>query len=236
MKNNVNMSVLAGVFLMAFSGVASSQSFGSRLCANDSRYSCYTVKSGETWQKLFPNADRRDLVKRINRINIHLYPGMRIAVPKNTHSTDMLDYAPLSRQISPPGEKIILVSINPNQLVFGAYSAQGTLEYWGPVSGGRGYCPDIGRGCRTATGTYAIYNKGGAGCKSTKYPVGRGGAPMPYCMFFHGGFAMHGSYDVPGYNASHGCLRMFINDAQWLNQNFTRGEGRVPVIIRSNQI
>jgi hypothetical protein len=39
-------------------------------------------------------------------------------------------------------------------------------------------------------------------------------------MFFKGGFAMHGSRGVPGYNASHGCVRMFVDDAQWLNKDF----------------
>ena len=50
-------------------------------------------------------------------------------------------------------------------------------------------------------------------------------------MFFHGGFALHGSYEVPGYHASHGCVRMFVNDAKWLNEEFV-GQERVPVIIR----
>ena len=31
---------------------------------------------------------------------------------------------------------------------------------------------------------------------------------------------MHGSGDMPGYRASHGCVRMFVRDAQWLNQSF----------------
>ncbi len=227
------LTVLASIFLMIFSGVASA-SFGGRLCANDSRFTCYTVKRGDTWQNLFSNSERRDLVMRLNRMNIRLQPGMRIAIPQSSYGNNMMDFSPIRTQISPPGKKVIMVSISPNQLVFGAYNAQGTLQYWGPISGGRGYCPDIGHGCHTATGNYAIYNKGGSGCRSTKFPVGRGGAPMPYCMFFHGGFAMHGSYEVPGYNASHGCLRMFVNDAEWLNQDFTAGAGRVPVIIRSS--
>ena len=57
-------------------------------------------------------------------------------------------------------------------------------------------------------------------CKSDVYPVGRGGAPMPYCMYFHKGFALHGSDDIPGYRASHGCVRMFTRDAKWLNEEF----------------
>lgn len=33
------------------------------------------------------------------------------------------------------------------------------------------------------------------------------GAPMPYAMFFRGGYAMHQGY-VPPYAASHGCIRL----------------------------
>ena len=76
----------------------------------------------------------------------------------------------------------------------------------------------------------AIYNKGGAGCASSKFPVGRGGAPMPYCMFFHGGYALHGSYEVPGYHASHGCIRLFVDDAAWLNEEFSY-DSRVRVFV-----
>lgn len=47
-----------------------------------------------------------------------------------------------------------------------------------------------------------------------------GGALMPYCMHFFRGYALHGSYDVPGFRASHGCVRMFIEDARWLNEEF----------------
>lgn len=203
--------------------------YGSSLCSNSDRYYCYRVKRGDSWGRLFDNEQQRDLVMRINRINTHIYPGMIIAIPKDLDSdVDPLDYSPFKRQIEAPGTKVIMVSLG--KLAFGAYDADGSLEYWGPVSGARGYCPDIHRGCHTPTGRFYIYQKEGPGCKSTKFPVGRGGAPMPYCMYFHGGFALHGSYEVPGYNASHGCVRMFVHDAEWLNEDFT-ASGHVSVII-----
>lgn len=167
---------------------------------------------------------------RINRMNIKLRTGMKIAIPLS-ESTNILEFAPMPVQIDPPGEKVIMISID--DLAFGAYNGNGTLEHWGPVSGGKGYCPDVGRRCGTILGKFSIYQKQGAGCSSTKYPVGRGGAPMPYCMFFHKGYALHGSYDVPGYNASHGCVRMFVNDAEWLNKEFTADESNVKVLIRN---
>src|SRR5271170_3356320 len=40
-------------------------------------------------------------------------------------------------------------------------------------------------------------------------------APMPHAIFFYGGFAIHGSYDIArlGGPASHGCIRLHPNDA-----------------------
>ncbi len=133
--------------------------------------------------------------------------------------------APFPSSIS--GGNVIKVDLG--KLAWGAYDGSGNLVKWGRASGGKSYCKDIGRSCRTVTGTYTIYSKKGPGCKSSRFPVGKGGAPMPYCMHFKGGYAMHGG-QVPNYNASHGCVRLPVADAQWLNQNFVRvGSTRVSI-------
>lgn len=46
---------------------------------------------------------------------------------------------------------------------------------------------------------------------STKYD----GSPMPYSIFFDGGYAIHGSYEVSrlGSPASHGCIRLHPDNA-----------------------
>ena len=56
---------------------------------------------------------------------------------------------------------------------------------------------------------------------------------MPYCMFFKGGFAIHGSNILPGHHASHGCVRITPQDAKWLNEEFIDmpGSGGTKVII-----
>ncbi|MCS5712227.1 L,D-transpeptidase [Candidatus Berkiella aquae] len=122
------------------------------------------------------------------------------------------------------------IEVDLKKLTWVAYDGTGELIRSGRVSGGKDYCPDIGRECKTVTGTFTIFRKGGEDCKSTIYPVGRGGAPMPYCMFFHGGYALHGSNAVPNYNASHGCVRMAPEDAQWLNEDFVQ-EGLTQVVV-----
>lgn len=111
---------------------------------------------------------------------------------------------------------------DPKIHMWGAYDANGDLVRTGHASGGRNFCPDINRPCHTPAGTFSVQSKGGPGCKSSIYPIGKGGAPMPYCMFFHRGYAVHGSYDVPNHNASHGCVRVTPSDADWLSHNFMK--------------
>ena len=45
-------------------------------------------------------------------------------------------------------------------------------------------------------------------------------APMPYSIFFHGGYAIHGTTDVAhlGQVASHGCVRLHPDNAELLFQ------------------
>lgn len=117
-------------------------------------------------------------------------------------------------------EKVVVV--DPSLHAWGAYNSQGELLRAGVATTGAPYCPDINSACRTSVGSYRIFSLGSADCKSSKFPVPRGGAPMPYCMFFNGGQGLHGSgpRDVVPANVSHGCVRMHISDAEWLRFNF----------------
>lgn len=118
---------------------------------------------------------------------------------------------------------------NPNSHTWKAVNDDGKVVRTGRASGGRGYCKDIHRGCKTPIGEFRVISKGGPGCKSSRFPVGRGGSPMPWCMFFSQYYAIHGSYEVPNYNASHGCIRVIPSDANWLSHNFVRIGTRVVV-------
>ncbi len=223
----VGSLIVSAALLLWTQPVEAGQRYGQKLCKAPG-YSCITVKRSQSWTSLFPNKYDREVVQRLNRMGTPLYKGMRIAVPDNLANTNLLDISPFAESITPSNRKTIIV--DPNKLAFGAYDTDGTLVHWGPVSAGQNYCSDVKRRCHTITGTYSIYTKQGAGCKSKKYPLGKGGAPMPYCMFFHKGFALHGSPTVPGYNASHGCVRLYKDDAKWLNTQFVQNGTKV--IIR----
>lgn len=191
-------------------------------CTDTEQYTCLRVKSGQSWQKLFPDERERGIVMRVNHRNGQIWEGMVIKVPNNLASTSLLDQSPLPQQIDPPDEKMVVVNLGKH--AWGAYDPDGRLVRWGPATGGKDYCPDIGQGCRTKSGEFRVYSLGSSRCVSSKFPVGEGGAPMPYCMFFNGGQALHGS---PGGvirgNESHGCVRMFVDDAEWLRYDFVQG-------------
>lgn len=114
---------------------------------------------------------------------------------------------------------------NPKTNRWYAYNSWGLLINSGTASGGAHYCKDVGRSCRTPVGTFRVYRKGNKWCRSSKYPLGGGGAPMPYCVHFYRGYAIHGSHDVPrNRHASHGCIRVKHHAARWLNKHFlTKG-------------
>lgn len=182
-------------------------------------YSCLKVKRGESWRTLFPDEIERDMVMRVNRTNRQIYAGSIIAVPDNLDRVDLLDLAPFPKFIDEPDEKVIIVDLKEN--AWGAYEEDGTLVHWGPATGGKAYCSDIGEGCRTQPGTFRINSLGSSNCVSSKFPIPEGGAPMPYCMFFNGGQALHGSPgQVMRQNVSHGCVRLLVPDAEWLRYEF----------------
>jgi len=148
--------------------------------------------------------------------------------PRRRQYRAKADYSSrLPSQISPPGEKLIL--IDPNVHAWGAYTPQGELIRAGQATAGSDWCEDLGRPCRTRAGSFRIFSLGDSDCISTKFPLPEGGAPMPYCMYFNGAEALHGSNELADANISHGCVRIHVNDAEWLRFNFATIGTRVVI-------
>lgn len=128
------------------------------------------------------------------------------------------------------GKKTFVFS--PRDMAWAAYDENGNRVRAGSASGGVDSCPEGGGDCRTVTGTFSVMRKGNASCVSRTYPGQDGGAaPMKYCMFFHQGYAIHGAAGIPTVHSSHGCIRVTVESAQWLNHEFL--EVGSPVIVES---
>jgi L,D-transpeptidase ErfK/SrfK len=230
MKTKIIATITAAALILLFLIIPreamSLTRYGEMLCQEDG-YTCLKVPKGSSWESLFPNENQRAIVMRLNRMNERIHGGMIIVVPENLANVDYMKLTPMETNVEPTGYKRIIV--DPNAQAFGAYDENGNLVRWGPASLGRDWCPDIHIGCRSKAGAFKVYEKRGEGCFSSKFPVPDGGAPMPYCMFFNRGYAIHAS-ELPGYNASHGCIRVFYEDAEWLNHEFA--SVGTPVVVR----
>ena len=59
-------------------------------------------------------------------------------------------------------------------------------------------------------------------------------SPMPHSIFFHGGYAIHGSYEISrlGGPASHGCVRLHPSNAATLYALVQQeGAGRTTIVV-----
>lgn len=162
-------------------------------------------------------------------------------VTNGSYSTDEDGYQRQENRYTPPpnyeervpqhiAQSGKTVLVDPNVHAWGAYE-DGSLIRAGLATAGSDWCPDLGRPCHTHIGQFHVYSLGSPDCKSHIFPIPRGGAPMPYCMFFSSGQALHGSPEgevIEG-NISHGCVRMHVTDAEWLRYNFVNVGTRVIV-------
>lgn len=85
------------------------------------------------------------------------------------------------------------------------------------------------RGYRTPTGTYRPFRMHKM-WYSRKYDM----SPMPYSLFFKGGYAIHGTYEIKrlGRRASHGCIRLHPNNARRLYGLVSKyGLGNTRIVI-----
>lgn len=98
----------------------------------------------------------------------------------------------------------------------------GALRHIWPVSTAR-------MGYRTPVGVYrpTVLSRFH---RSSKY----GNSPMPHSIFFRGGYAIHGSYEIRslGRQASHGCIRLHPANARELFQMVSYfGPGSTRIVI-----
>jgi hypothetical protein len=156
------------------------------------------------------------LLEKLNRADLaHLARLPALVVPAQWHD-DELQYSPFPLAYpAAAGVPKLLVVDQPGQ-AFGAYE-RGRLVRWGPVSTGR-------RAARTPSGDFRL-NWRSRGRHSTVNPKWY----MEWYFNFDnaGGLALH-QYALPGYPASHGCIRLLERDAIWI---YEWAESGTPLVI-----
>lgn len=139
----------------------------------------------------------RELFERVNRMDHkNLTPGMRVLVPIDMERASR--YVPVLREIGERGRRIVVYV---DSQYFGVYEG-GTLLFWGAVS--------TGKEGRTPRRHFTISRKQ-TDRRSMKYDAG-----MPWSLQLSGSDYFLHLGPLPGYAASHGCIRILYVDSRRL--------------------
>ena len=175
-----------------------------------------------------------EILEMLNRRDrehlLHLTPRVPGIVVPATWEEDVLKYSPFPAEWAAAADvpKVVVVS-QPIQ-AFGAYES-GRLVRWGPTSSGR-------KESQTPDGVYHLTWR-----SRTRHSTDNREWLLEWYFNFvnERGVSFH-LFELPGYPASHACVRLLLRDAQWLydwgeqwtlsvDKRFAEKEGTLVVIM-----
>lgn len=120
---------------------------------------------------------------------------------------------------SQPKEQTIVIDLK--HFKWTAYDYDGKEIKTGLASGGKRYCPDINRGCKTLHGIFYPLVKYTKYHRSSLYPLDKKNkAKMPWAVKINSQ-SIHGSSENEWkgnfFHHSHGCIHVENKMAQWIN-------------------
>jgi len=147
-------------------------------------------------------------VLKVNRVDLdHVRAGDSLVIPdglREMQATDSLRHSPFPFAVPVLDSLPQLVLVSLRVQAFGAYG-HGKLLRWGPISSGRREMP-------TPVGFYHVNWK-------DKERVSTENEEWLLTWYMNleslSGLSLH-KYSLPGYAASHACVRMLEEDARWL--------------------
>jgi hypothetical protein len=143
------------------------------------------------------------LFLKVNRIDLqHARNCDTLAVPDT--ALDTLDLAPLPSQLPVAAGTLKAILVSLRVQAFGAYE-NGRLVRWGPVSTGKKATP-------TPAGLYHTNWK-----SKKRYSTVDDSWLLKWCVNIEvrEGVSLH-EYELPGRPASHSCVRLAADDAEWV--------------------
>lgn len=150
------------------------------------------------------SASQLQTIIAINRIDRNrLVPGQKLIIPDSVSETLMI-YSPFPETLSLLDSMPKALLISQRIQAFAVYE-NGNLCRWGPVSSGKQTTP-------TPNGLhYANYKA------KRKISTVNGSWVMPYYVNYmnFAGIGTH-QYSLPGFPASHACVRLYMEDAKYI--------------------
>ena len=147
--------------------------------------------------------EERGIILAINRISNSVVKKGKVLVVPDTLTSQMLDYSPFPAMLAGFDSVPKLILISCRIQAFAIYE-NGINTRWGPVSSGK-------KSTATPAGLFHTNFKAEVKISSVNSDW-----IMPWYFNFYArrGIALH-QYFLPGYPASHACVRMQEKDAKW---------------------
>jgi lipoprotein-anchoring transpeptidase ErfK/SrfK len=168
-------------------------------------YRPYAIEGAKSLRQIKTEIGEENLavVLKLNRVDAeHLRPGDMLLIPEPV--TDLIDLSPFPREVEKARDIPRLLFISRRVQAFGAYEF-GRLVRWGPTSTGKRSTP-------TPTGLYHTNWRS----KATRSTVNSAWLLRWYFNLDNAkGVSIH-EYELPGYPASHSCVRLLADDAAWV--------------------
>lgn len=170
-------------------------------------FSYWPIKASDSLRKLFYNTftkDQQYTIAALNRIDTdHIKTRDTLIVP-NEFKAAFIDYTPFPRKLDNLTEVPKMVIFSYPIQAYGVYE-KGNLVKWGPTNMGK-------KSAQTPRGLFFTNWKGR---KVTSTVDDEWILNWNFNIHNTGGVGWH-QYALPGYPASHSCLRLLDADAQWL--------------------
>lgn len=148
--------------------------------------------------------DQQQIIAACNRIDLsRIRIGSKLVIP-DTLFSDFKNYVPFPQQLTLPDSISKLILVNQRIQLFAAYE-NGKLVRTGPISSGRQAKPTPNK----------LYYTNYKAKKKISTVDGSWVMPWYFNISNQGGIGMH-QYTLPGYPASHSCIRMYETNAQWI--------------------
>jgi lipoprotein-anchoring transpeptidase ErfK/SrfK len=168
-------------------------------------YRPYAIKGAKSLTQIKTEIGEENLtmVLKLNRVDAgHLRPGDTLMIPEPV--TDIIDLSPFPREVETARDIPRLLFVSRRVQAFGAYEF-GRLVRWGPTSTGKKSTP-------TPAGLYHTNWRS----KATRSTVNSAWLLRWYFNLDNAkGVSIH-EYELPGYPASHSCVRLLSDDAAWI--------------------
>ena len=149
------------------------------------------------------DSSQMKIILAVNRVDANRWTRLDTLIVPDTFLTDFMAYSPFPKTVSTIKDVRKMILYSQSIQSFGAYE-NGELVRWGPISTGKKTTPTPSK----------LYHTNWKSKKTVSTVDDEWVMEWYFNMENFEGVSMH-QYEMPGYPASHACVRLYKEDAMW---------------------